>query len=166
MVDYAMKTQTQNKEGIEPTRVAGSILWLLGLVKWVTIVAGYNALDMRDPVTGLDFLWLFVVLGAVEIVIGTLALFSTSRKVSGWLISAFAIGAMAYHGVHANLGGQIACPCLGFLTDWIPLTKEDQSELSLGLAVWMWLIGIATLVTEMAVPVEGNKRTANGWMSQ
>lgn len=114
---------------------AGVVLALTGLAKVFSATGPAQSLDIVDPVFGIPFRQLFLLVGLTELLIAFFCLFTNRCKLSqiavAWLSSDFFI----YRVALVSLGWHRPCACLGNFTDLLhlpPRTIDIAMKIVLG----------------------------------
>ena len=127
---------------IRPIKVAGTIVLLFGLSKLLGVVVGTDEGMVSDPVTGLSFKGVIIGSAIGELMLGACLLVCRKPRVGGLALVVFASGALAYHVLFAASGISLACPCAGFVGEWLPIDPNEQTITSRAVATWLWVVGV------------------------
>lgn len=130
-----------------PARAAGTLLLLLGSLKWLSAALAWGTLGRRsDPVLGLPENWVMLATGLIELGGACLLLRPGSAAwKKAWSMVLLGLGWLVYQWLHATrtLGG--ACPCLGQASLWFPWLARFEREVLTGLALWFFLVGLSLI---------------------
>jgi len=96
---------------------AGVILAFTGIAKAWSAFGAARLLTVADPLTGITFGHLMLVVGMVEIVIALFCFFGKSQKVALGLVAWLATNFVVYRFGLWWVGYHKPCSCLGNLTD-------------------------------------------------
>jgi len=124
---------------------AGLILLATGAAKIFSITGNQGILDVTDPVFGISFRHLMLIMGFLEITISMICLFTTKRNLSLGLIVWMATGFMMYRIGLWFVGWHGLCPCLGSFYDAIHLSPRLANLLVEAFLVYL-LVGSYGLV--------------------
>lgn len=120
--------------------VAATILIATGLVKLISAGGEVRSLNLRDPLLFLTNRQVFLVVGALELALGSYLMFGRNLKLQllalAWLTTNFAAYRLAIW------WGNIPkpCGCLGNALDWWPWLKVHQDGVMKSLLAFM-LVG-------------------------
>jgi hypothetical protein len=96
---------------------AGGIFLITGLAKITSSFGRAEILDFADPIFGISFRHVMLLVGTLELIISTICLFGECIKIQAglvaWMASSFAI----YHWGRSFIGWHQPCPCFGNNTD-------------------------------------------------
>jgi hypothetical protein len=119
---------------------AGVVLALTGLGKAFSAIGSARALDTPDPLTGLPFRQLLLLVGLAELVLSFFCLFRDQRRFSmlavGWISTSF----LAYRLGLWFIGWHRPCGCMGSLTDMLHLSPNGADNIMKGVLAYL-LIG-------------------------
>lgn len=117
----------------------GVLLTLTALAKLLTAFAGSPVVYQHDPILGLQFHHEFLAIGAVEMAIACVCLFTRRANLQlglvVWLSTSFAVYRFGLW-----LVGIDTCPCLGNFSDAIHLSKTSANAITIGILAY-FLIG-------------------------
>jgi hypothetical protein len=118
----------------------GIILVVTGMAKIVTAFGSIKILNVRDPLFGLPFRSLLLLVGLVELVIACLCLFRKCPRLNTVLVSWLATNFVAYRFGLWFVGWKRPCPCLGNLTDMLHISPQT-ADTALRIILAYLLIG-------------------------
>lgn len=119
---------------------AGCILTFTGAAKVISALGRAEVLAVTDPIFGLSFRWLLLIVGLLELVVAGICITTANRKLSLSLIAWLATCFVLYRGGLASLGWNRPCSCLGNLTDAIHIAPE-KADLMMKLVLVYLLAG-------------------------
>jgi hypothetical protein len=96
---------------------AGGILLITGLAKVVSAFGKAKVLGVTDPIFGVSFGYLMLLVGTLELVVAGICLFSKRQNLSLGLTAWLATSFLAYRIGLWYVGWQRPCSCLGNLAD-------------------------------------------------
>ena len=102
----------------------GVLLIVVSLAKLWSAIGTAGILATEDPVFGIPFRIVMLVAAVIELVIGLVCLFHSSRIFSAALVAWFGTTVFLYRVGMFALGWQKPCPCLGSLTDALHLSAS------------------------------------------
>jgi hypothetical protein len=103
---------------------AGCIFMVTGLAKTISAFGAMRILDFDDPIFGISFRHLMLSVGAVELIISGICLFSKKQKLSLGLVAWMSTCFMAYRVGLSYAGWQHPCSCMGNLSDVLHLAPQ------------------------------------------
>lgn len=119
---------------------SGVVLLVTGFAKLFTLTGDTTLLDLPDPVFGVRFSTLMLVVGLTELVIAGFCLFSKRNRLTVLMVAWIASGFLVYRTGIRTLDWQRPCGCLGNLTDVLSLSPQAADWISVGLLGFL-LIG-------------------------
>jgi len=125
------------------------VLVLTRLVKACGAIGPAQALDVADPIIGLPFRRLMLLVGLLELFVAFFCLFTDKRQFSMLAVAWLATNFVVYRVGLWWMGWHRPCGCLGNLTDLLgiaPHTADTIMKLvlaylligSYGLLLWQW----------------------------
>ena len=128
---------------------AGAILALTGAAKVWSTFGTAKLLAVADPIVGITFGHLMLVVGMAEIVIALVCFFSKSQKLALGLVAWLATNLLVYRIGLWWVGYHKPCSCLGNLTDALHISPETADTAmkiilgylllgSYGTLFWVW----------------------------
>jgi hypothetical protein len=96
---------------------AGVLLSVTALAKFISLFGGPKILQVPDPVFGLPFGYLFLIIGGIEFAVAGVCLFGRKVYLQTGLIAWIATGFVVYRMGLILIDYQKPCPCMGNLTD-------------------------------------------------
>jgi len=139
---------------------AGLILGLTGLAKLWTAFGNAKLLAIADPIIGIQFRNLMLAVGAMELVIAAVCLFTKANRLATILVAWMATNFLVYRIGLWWMGWKKPCGCLGNLTDALhipPHTADVAIKVllayllvgSYGLLIWQWRSGRGRRASEL-----------------
>ena len=129
-------------------RVAGSALLLTGLAKALSAIGPARALDVADPLIGLPFRQLLLLVGLGELFIAFFCLFTERRRFSvlavGWISTNFLVYRLGLW----FIGWHRPCGCLGNLTDLLHISPRMADNIMKGVLAFLLVGSYAILLGE------------------
>lgn len=128
---------------------AGVLLGTTGIAKALSGLGSSKSLALVDPIAGIRFDHLLLVVGVVEVVIALVCLFSSRPSLRlglvAWLGTIFVIYRLGL----LWMNWQRPCSCLGNLTDALQISPQTADNImkvvlaylligSYGLLIWQW----------------------------
>ena len=101
---------------------AGGVLALTGLAKVCSAIGHARVLDVADPLIGLPFRQLMLLVGLAELFIAFLCLFTDKRQLSLLAVAWLSTNFLVYRLGLWWMGWHKPCSCLGSLTDTLHLS--------------------------------------------
>ena len=131
---------------------AAAILVVTGAAKAWSAFGHIKILAVADPITGVQFGHLMLVVGVLELAIAGVCLFSKSQKLKLGLIAWLATNFVVYRLGLWWIGWKKPCSCLGNLTDALHISPQLADNImkvilaylligSYGLLFWHWWQG-------------------------
>lgn len=117
---------------------AGVLLWVTGAAKVLSLLGEARVLHVPDPIFGLSFASLMLLVGLVELVIGSRCLFSKHAIQSIGLVASLATSFVAYRAGLWLMHWKKPCNCLGSLTDAIHLSPRLAEQLAISILVYLF----------------------------
>jgi hypothetical protein len=96
---------------------AGVLLSVTASAKFISLFGGQKILQLPDPVFGLPFGYLFLIIGGIEFAVAGVCLFGRKVYLQTALIAWIATGFAVYRMGLILIDYQKPCPCMGNLTD-------------------------------------------------
>jgi hypothetical protein len=129
--------------------LAGSILALTGLAKAVSAIGPARALDVADPLIGLPFRQLLLLVGLAELLIAFFCLFTDRRRLSVLAVAWISTNFLVYRLGLWFIGWHRPCGCMGSLSDMLHLSPHAADNImkgvlaylligSCGILLWQW----------------------------
>jgi hypothetical protein len=103
---------------------AGAVLASTGLAKVYSAIGPARALDVADPIVGLPFRQLMLLVGLAELFIAFLCLFTDKRQLSLLAVAWLSTNFLVYRAGLWWMGWHKPCSCLGNLTDALHLSPQ------------------------------------------
>lgn len=102
---------------------AGCILLLSGLAKLISIFGNAEILSAANPLFGISFRYLMILVGLLELAVSYVCLFTPRWNLALKLVAWIAINFSAYHFALWLSNTRQPCPCLGNLTEIIHISR-------------------------------------------
>ena len=149
-------------------RAAGLVLGATGLAKALSALGSARALYITDPIIGLPFHQLLLLVGLVELLIAFFCLFTDRHTLSAWLVAWLSSNFLVYRLGLWFIGWHRPCGCMGSLTDMLHLSPHAADNImkgvlaylllgSYGILLWQWRAARA-----VPVPVKEAEARAEG----
>jgi len=124
---------------------AGGILLFTGFAKLISTFGNQKILDVTDPIFGLSFRCVILIVGILELIVSGVCLLTIKRNLSQILIAWMATSFLLYRLGLWFIGWHHPCPCLGNFYDAIHLSPRiadlvNKSVLAYLLVGSYWLI--------------------------
>lgn len=103
---------------------ASFILLVTGLAKIWSSFGPKGILVELDPVTGISFGWLLLLIGLIELLLSGICYYYRSRLLPCFLVGWLSLNFLLYRLALVSIGWRRPCSCLGNLTDAIHLAPE------------------------------------------
>jgi hypothetical protein len=128
---------------------AGALLATAGLAKALSATGPSRALDMADPLVGIPFRQLLLLVGLAELFIAFFCLFTERRRFSLLAIAWISTNFLVYRLGLWFIGWHQPCGCLGSLTDVLHISPHSADNImkvvlayllagSYGTLLWHW----------------------------
>jgi hypothetical protein len=128
---------------------AGCILLITGLAKVISAFGTAKILDYNDPLFGISFKHLMLLIGVIELVISVVCLWSKWIRLQAGLLALLATNFWAYRIGLLCVGYHRPCSCMGNLTDALhisPWVADSMMKVvlaylligSYGTLFWTW----------------------------
>lgn len=131
---------------------AGAILAVTGAAKVWSAFGNSKFLALVDPIVGIKFGPLMLMVGVVEIAIALVCFFSKRQTLALGLVAWMSTNFVVYRIGLWWMGWKKPCSCLGNLTDALHITPQTADNImkvllaylligSYGLLIWQWRAG-------------------------
>jgi hypothetical protein len=128
---------------------AGGGLAVLGLAKAFSAIGAARALDIPDPLIGIPFRQLLLLVGLAEVLISFFCLFTDKRRLSLLAVAWISTNFLVYRLGLWCIGWHRPCGCMGNLTDILHLSPHAADNImkgvlayllvgSYGILLWQW----------------------------
>jgi len=121
-------------------RSAGVVLASTAVAKAFSAIGSARALDATDPLIGIPFRQLLLVIGLAELLIAFFCLFTDRRRLSLLAIAWLATSFLVYRLGLWFIGWHHPCACMGSLAGVLHLTDQAADNIMKGLLAYL-LIG-------------------------
>lgn len=121
-------------------KIAGSALALSGLAKTFSAIGPARALDATDPLIGIPFRQLLLVVGLAELLIAFFCLFTEKRRLSLLVVAWLSTNFLVYRLGLWFIGWHRPCGCMGSLSDMLHLSPRAADNIMKGVLAFL-LIG-------------------------
>ena len=131
-----------------PTAVvttAGVILGITGFAKAYSVTAEAKALDYPDPLLGLSFRKLMLLVGLAELVIAFLCFSTRNRRLSLAAVAWLASSIFLYRVGLWYIGWHRPCHCMGTLTDALHITPAAADNIMKMMLIYLIASSYSTL---------------------
>jgi len=115
------------------------VLALTGIAKLWSTVGNVKMLAVADPIAGIPFRWLLLVVGVLELVIAGVCFFSRNKRLGTLLIAWLATSFLVYRLGLWWLGWHRPCGCLGSLTSALHLSDQAADNIMKGVLAYLLL---------------------------
>src|ERR1035437_7111554 len=126
-------------------KLAGSALALTGLAKSFSAIGAARALDTADPLIGIPFRQLLLLVGLAELLIAFFCLFTERRRFSLLAVAWIPTNFLVYRIGLWAVGWHHPCACMGSLAGALHLSDQAADNIIKGLLAFM-LVGSYLLV--------------------
>jgi hypothetical protein len=126
-------------------KLAGAILAVTGLAKAFAAIGPARALDAADPLFGMAFRQLFLLVGLSELLIAFICLLTERRGISLLLVASISGGFLAYRLSLWVVGWHRPCGCMGSLTELLHISPGTADNIMKGVLAFL-LIGSYVLL--------------------
>ena len=146
---------------------AGVVLGVTALAKTFSAIGPARALDTPDPLIGIPFRQLLLLVGLIELLIAFCCLFTNKRRFSLLLVAWLSTNFLVYRLGLWFIGWHPPCACMGSLAGVLHLSDQAADNImkgvlaylligSYGLLFWQWRAarGATVLVKQAQVPPE------------
>jgi hypothetical protein len=127
------------------TKSAGVLLALTGLGKAFAAIGPAHALDTTDPIFGLPFRQVFLVVGLTELFIAFHCLFTSHRRFSLPAVAWISTGFLVYRWGLWSIGWHHPCGCMGSLAGMLHLSDRAADNIMKGVLAYL-LVGSYALL--------------------
>lgn len=138
--------------------VAASILFVVGLIKLISIFGSGGILNVPDPIFGVSFRSIMVITGLIEVVSAGILLFTKNKLFAGSLALSLALEFIIYHGFAKVMQPGFYCPCLGSLGQSLGLDQVASTRLALTIAKFLVVLSAATIISAWLARVTGGSK--------
>lgn len=125
---------------------AAALLLLTALAKFVSSTGNSMILRDPDPVFNITYKQEFIIVGLIELVIARICLFSKRPWLRAGSIAWLATHFMLYRGALLWMGVLKPCPCMGTLTEMLPIDQATLDKVLIGILGYMLVGSYATLL--------------------
>ena len=129
-------------------KVAGGALAVTGLAKAVSAIGAAHALDTADPLIGLPFRQLLLLVGLSELLIAFFCLFTDKHRVSVRAIAWISTNFLVYRLGLWCIGWHRPCGCMGSLAGALHLSDQAADNIMKGVLAFLLLGSYAILWLE------------------
>jgi len=130
-------------------RLAGGFLLLVGVAKAYSAIGPARALDTVDPLVGIPFRQLFLLVGLAELLVAFFCLFTDRRALSVWLVAWLSSNFLVYRLGLWFIGWHHPRACMGSLAGMLHLSDRAADNVmkavlaylligSYGILIWQW----------------------------
>ena len=138
--------------------VGGIVLGLTGLAKTFSAIGSARALDTADPLIGIPFRQLLLLVGLAELLVAFFCLFTDKRRFSLLAVAWLSTNFLVYRLGLWFIGWHRPCGCMGSLSEMLHLSPRAADNIMKGVLAYL-LVGSYWLLfsqwrTGRRVPVE------------
>jgi len=127
----------------------GAVLTVTGIAKILSSLGNSKFLDLVDPITGIKFGQLMLLVGVAEIAIALICFFGKRQTLALGLVAWTSTIFVVYRLGLWWMGWKKPCSCLGNLTDALHISPQTADNImkvllaylligSYGLLIWKW----------------------------
>ncbi len=124
---------------------AGLALAASALGKAFSAIGPARALDAADPVVGIPFRELMLVVGLVELLVAFFCLFTEKRQLSLFAVAWISTGFLAYRCGLWFIGWHHPCACMGGLAGALHLSDHVADNIMKGVLTYLLVGGYCAL---------------------
>jgi len=121
-------------------KLSGGALALTGLAKALSAIGPARALDTADPLIGMPFRQLLLLVGLAELFIAFFCLFTDKRRLSLLAVAWISTNFLVYRLGLWFIGWHRPCGCMGSLSDMLHLSPRAADNIMKGVLAYL-LIG-------------------------
>ena len=125
---------------------AGVILGITGFAKAYSVTADAKALDYLDPLLGLSFRKLMLLVGLGELLIAVLCFSARNRRLSLAAVAWLATSILVYRVGLWYVGWHRPCHCMGTLTDALHITPAAADNLMKIILIYLVVASYSSLL--------------------
>jgi hypothetical protein len=119
--------------------LAGVLLAATGLAKIFSAIGPARALDVSDPLIGIPFRQLMLLVGLAELLIAFFCLFTDRRRFSLLAVAWLSTNFLVYRIGLWFIGWHRPCGCMGNLTDLLHLSPRAADNIMKGVLAFLLL---------------------------
>lgn len=127
---------------------AGGVLVVTGLAKAFSAIGPARALDTPDPVIGIPFRQLLLLVGLVELFIAFFCLFTDKRRLSLLAVAWISTNFLVYRLGLWFIGWHHPCACMGSLADMLHLSPRVADNIMKGVLAYLLVGSYAILFSQ------------------
>ena len=127
-------------------RAAGAALAVTGLAKVFSATGPARALDLADPLLGIPFRHLMLLVGLAELLIAFFCLFTDKQKLSLLAVAWLSTNFLVYRLGLWFIGWHQPCGCLGNLTSLLHISPGLADNIMKGVLAFLLLGSYSLLV--------------------
>lgn len=116
---------------------AGAVLAITGLAKVFSAIGPARALDAADPLIGLPFRQLLLLVGLVELLISFFCLFTDKRRFSLVAVAWISTNFLVYRLGLWLIGWHKPCGCMGSLAGMLHLSDKAADNIMKGVLLYL-----------------------------
>jgi hypothetical protein len=129
-------------------KVAGSGLAATGLAKALSAIGPARALDTTDPLIGLPFRQLLLLVGLIELFIAFFCLLTDRRRFSLLAVAWISTNFLVYRLGLWFIGWHRPCGCMGSLSDMLHLSPHAADNIMKGVLAFLLIGSYGILLRE------------------
>ena len=127
---------------------AGAMLATTGLAKVLAAFGSSGALDTADPLIGIPFRQLMLVVGLAELLIALFCLFTERRRLSLLAVAWISTNFLAYRAGLLLIGWHGLCGCMGSLTAVLHLSPHAADNIMKAVLAYLLIGSYAALLSQ------------------
>lgn len=127
---------------------AGTILCVTGFAKVWSALGSAQLLDLADPVLGVRFRWLMLIVGMAELAVGFACFVGRTARVANTLLTWITSNFLLYRLGLWWLDWKIPCPCLGNITDALSISPAVADTISKALLGYLIVASYTLLILD------------------
>ena len=119
----------QKRSAVWFLRASGALLLVTGLAKAFSAIGSARALDTIDPLIGMPFRQLFLIVGQAEALIAFFCLFTDHRRLSVMAVAWISTNFLVYRLGLWFIGWHHPCNCMGSLAGMLHLSDQAADNI-------------------------------------
>lgn len=127
-------------------RAAGALLFGTGLAKAFSAIGSARALDTLDPLIGIPFRQLFLLVGLTELLIAFFCIFTDKRRASLLAVAWISTNFLVYRIGLWCIGWHHPCGCMGNLAGMLHLSDRAADNIMKGVLAFLLVGSYAILL--------------------
>jgi hypothetical protein len=111
--------------------VTVGVVWYgAAVMKALTLASGWENLDLRDPVTGIAYAWLFAIVSPVEALLAAYLLFGQSATRRLLVCTGVTVVFLVYRVASETVQPGFGCGCFGKALTWFGISEAGSQQLA------------------------------------